>query len=277
MKNSSLRSALFFLCAGVASAAELKIEQAAIERYADGPAVYRSESFTAGEVVHFSFFAGGATRKGDAVSVSFEAEAKDPGGLLLTPRITGEEKSTLSPEDKDWKPKLRGSFALPGILLPGEYSIAVQLKDALAGTTTTAVLPFLVSGPRVQPAAALSIQNLGFYRNDTDEKALETAAYRGNEEVHVRFLVLGFKHDEKGAIRVTYGIALADASGHKLFENPSAAADEGAELYPKPYVPGMLSFTLKPGTPPGEYTLTVTARDFIGSQQTEVRRAFRLE
>jgi hypothetical protein len=267
---------LLLAFAAAAPAATLTISQLAVQQYQDGPPVLKMESFSPGQQVDFSFFAEGYTRKGADVFVSFEANAADPAGVPLCPSISGKEETTLTEHDKDWVPKLRGNFVLPALLLSGTFTLSVHLRDEISGATASQDIAFLVAGPQVEPSPDLVIRNLNFYRNDEDEKPLETAAYRVGEEIHARFAIIGFRHD-KTAVDVTYGVSLVDPNGKVLFEDPAAARDNAAEFYPKPYVPGSMAFTLKPGTPPGEFTIKITARDAIGNQQAEAHKSFRLE
>jgi hypothetical protein len=153
----------------------------------------------------------------------------------------------------------------------------VRLKDEINGETAQKDIPFLVSGVKIAPGADLAILNLDFFRNEDDIKPLHTPAFRVGEEIHVKFQIAGFHHDEKGAMHVAYGIAITDSTGRSLLEEPSAAQDDNSDFYPKPYVPGILSLTLKPGTSIGGYTLIVTAHDGVANQKAEVRRTFRIE
>lgn len=146
----------------------------------------------------------------------------------------------------------------------------------ISGATASKDLDFLVSGPKIESSPTLAIRSLNFYAKDEDEKPLEIAAYRPGEEIHARFYIVGFRHD-KTAIDVTYGVSLTDSSGQVMFQDPAAARDNSTEFYPKPYVPGAMTFTLKPGTPTGEFAITITARDAVGNQQAEARKSFRLE
>lgn len=255
----------------------LQISRAVIQQYEDGPALLKPDTVTAGETIHFSFILQGFTRKEDHVAVSFTAQAFDPAGVPLAAPLSGKTETTLAPQDKDWRPKLRGSMVLPDLLLPGEYKLHIEAKDEIAGTPITVDVPFLVAGPAVRQTAALELHNLHFYANDEVEQPLQVDAYRTGEEIHARFLITGYRHKDDGAINVAYGIKLTDSAGKVLFDNKDAALDNSAEFYPKPYIPAQLAFTLKTGTPTGEYTLEVTARDLIGQQQATEKRAFRLE
>jgi hypothetical protein len=260
-----------------ACAASLSIVRPEVERVEDGHPVFPPEAFAGGELLHFSFYVEGFTRKENAVKLRFEAEAEDSEGAALAPGFQAEESSTLTAEDKDWKPKLRGKFQLPGVLSGGACRIRIQVKDELSGESAARELTFVVSGPKIAPSPSLAIRGLNFYRNDEEERPLDVAAFRASEEIHARFQLVGYRHNERNAIDVAYGISIADASGNVLFAEPSAAQDKSEDFYPKPYVPGILSFTLKPGTPAGSYTLTVKGVDRIGAQTTETQRSFVLE
>ena len=276
-----MRAAWLLICAAAFPAIEFgaspTITHPSIARSEDGTPVYAPESFVGGETVHFSFYVEGYTRVGNAVKLNFDAQPKDAEGVALAPVESDEEPYILTPEDRDWKPKLRGSFLLPSVLAAGTYHIELKVTDVFSHQTASRDLSFLVSGIEVPKTANLAILGLAFYRNDDDEKPLSTAAYRLTEEVHARFQIVGFRRSEKGPIDVVYGISVADAEGRVLFGEANAAEDKSDEFYPKPFVPGILAFSVKPGTPPGDYVLTVTARDLIGNQTAEAHGSLRFE
>lgn len=270
---------LIAVAAGVLAASPpLSIQRAAVARVEDGHPVLPPDSFVAGEIVHFSFYVEGFARKENEVKVSFDAQPTDPAGVPLAPLITSVLTTSLTAEDKGWQPKLRGDFHLPDVLSGGSYRILLHVKDEQSGESAAHELSFLVHGSQVETSSQFRVRDLDFYRTDEDERPLAVAAYRLSEEVHARFHVVGFQHGDQGVSDVVYGIAIADMSGHVVFAEPSASEDRSQDFYPKPYVPGVVGFTLKPGTPAGEYTLTVTALDRIGGdQKAEARRSFRLE
>ncbi len=257
--------------------AALAITRAQVERVEDGRPVLPPDTFTPGETVHFSFHVEGFTRKENAVKLRFEAHPQDPLGTALVAPIAGEENASLSVEDKDWQPKLRGSFTLPSIMSGGKCRILLTVADEQSSESASHESTFEVSGPFVEPRTSLGISDLRFYRTEEDERPLDVAAFRVAEEVHARFAVAGFRHDERGATDVSYGISIADASGRVLFEEPAAARDQAQDFYPKPFVPGVVSFHLQPGSPPGEYVLYIDATDRIGDQHARMQSRFRLE
>jgi hypothetical protein len=267
----------FWVAVAAPPAQTLQINRGAIQQFEDGPPLLKSDTVTAGETIHFSFYLEGFARREDRVSVGYTAQALDASGAPLIRPLTSKNDTTLGPKDKEWQPKLRGVFALPELLFSGEYKIHIEAKDEISGALAALDLPFLVAGPEISPSPALEVQNLNFYANDEAEKPLPVSAYRPGEEIHARFTITGYKHKDEGSIHVAYGIRLTDSSGNQLFANPDAALDESAEFYPKPYIPAQLAFTLKPGTPKGEFTLEVTARDSIGGQQASAKGSFRLD
>jgi hypothetical protein len=171
---------------------------------------------------------------------------------------------------------------LPELLFAGEYKIHIDAKDEISGGSVELDIPFLVAGPPAPSAEvlrgdALQIENLNFYRDDEAEKPLDVAAYRSGEDVHARFVIAGFRRKSGEPLDVSYAIKLIDPAGKVLFENKEAARDNTAEFYPKPYIPAQLALSLKKGTPAGEFTLEVTARDGAGRHEATARRSFRLE
>ena len=268
---------LVALTATLCQAASLSITRAEIERMEDGHAVFAPDTFAPGETVHLSFYVEGFTRKENMVKLRFHAQPVDSAGVPLVTALIAEQITTLTPEDKDWLPKLRVAFTLPGVLSAGPCQIHIRLDDELSEAFAERDLSFIVSGSKVDPSDKLAIRNLDFYSTEDDERPLDVAAYRIAEEVHARFQLVGYRHNDLGGIDIAYGISIADSTGRVLFAEPSAARDKSEDFYPKPYVQGVVGFSLKPGTPAGEYVLTVTASDRLGDQKAEVHRGFRLE
>lgn len=273
-----MRIAAFLLCFGaVAWSATPEIVRPAIERSEDGAPVFAPDTFLGGETVHFSFFVERYTRVGNAVHLSFQAQSADDAEKSLAPAMTDDQTYTLAPQDRDWVPKFRGSFNLPMVLGAGNYHVTIRVTDEFTHQSVSRAVPFLVGGAPVEASPSLAIRNLAFYRNDEDARPLAVPAFRLNEEVHARFQIVGYRYSGDGSDDVSYGISVADSSGRVLFGEANAAEDKSTEFYPKPYVPGILNFSVTPGTPAGDYVLTVTARDAIGNQTAETHRSFRLE
>ncbi|MBI5918719.1 MAG: hypothetical protein HY849_05025 [Nitrosomonadales bacterium] len=119
-----------------------------------------------------------------------------------------------------------------------------------------------------------SILNLRFLKDEADRQAMEQAVYRAGETLVAKFELAGFQLGEKNRFEVDYGLAVLSASGKVLYEQPAAAADEGAPFYPRRLLNGALTLNLTAGVQAGEYALVVKARDKVGQSEAEMRATF---
>src|ERR1700733_13094558 len=92
-------------------------------QFEDGPPL-GSLRLVPGEIVYFSFSVENF-RKSDTgeVSLTGHVQAFDPTGTPIYPAEEIPILTTLSPEDKNWKPKLRAAVAIPPIAPPGFYKV----------------------------------------------------------------------------------------------------------------------------------------------------------
>src|SRR2546430_378170 len=82
-----------------------------------------------GEVLYFSCQVEGYSKtEKDEIRLTFQVEAKDANGVLLQAPTNGKVETNLSPEDKDWLPKLRATILIPPLLPPGEYQMLAKVK-----------------------------------------------------------------------------------------------------------------------------------------------------
>jgi hypothetical protein len=261
-----------------ASGQTLRVARAVISQSEDGPALANGLAFQPGDLAFFSFlvenYKTGTTGK---VQLTGHIEVFDPKGAPIVPRDEEVIGTTLSEEDKDWKPKLRSQIQLPSIAPPGNYRIKYEVADQQAHQTASGELAFPVSGRGVEPAPALAIRNLGFYRTQDDETALKTVAYRAGDMLWVRFDATGYKYGEQNSIDVTYDVAVLAPDGKQLFAQEDAATEKSQAFYPQPWVPGAFNLSLQSTMRAGTYTLVITARDGVGKQTAETKAEFRVE
>jgi hypothetical protein len=180
----------------------------------------------------------------------------------------------LSVEDKNWVPKIRHEFLIPLFLASGAYRIAVAVKDEVAGVPATLDIPFHVRGINVAPSDTLVVRNFRFVRAENSEQIV--TAFRPGEMLWARFEVTGYKVGPKNRYEVEYGLAVKRGD-EVLYSEPMAAQEQDETFYPKRYLPGALSLSLKDGVAPGEYTLVVTVRDQLGMQVAVESRPFRVQ
>lgn len=286
MKPSiSSTSSLAMLCcmfAAASSAApvpkKLAIVKLAFSQSEDGEVVSAKYQFLGGEALYFSCQVEGYTKtEKDEIRLTFQIEAKDANSLLLQAPTSGKVEATLSPEDKEWLPKLRATILIPPLLPPGEYQIAVKVKDELANAPVEAHAAFSVHGRDVEPSTTLIVRNFRFLRTEDDTKPLPVAAYRPGDAVWARFDMTGYKLGDGNQFDIEYGLVVLRADGTQAYAEPQAAAQKEQTFYPVRYQPGVLSLNLAKDQKRGEYTIVLTVRDNLGSQTYETRQKFSVE
>jgi hypothetical protein len=260
------------------AAQTIRVARAVISQSEDGPAVESGTSFQPGDIAFFSFqvenYKTGPTGK---VQLTGHIEAFDPKGTPIVPRDEEAIGTSVSDEDKDWKPKLRLQIQIPSIAPPGNYKVKFDVTDQQTHQTASGELAFPVGGKGVEAAGTLTIRNLGFYRSQDDEAPLRTVAYRAGDMLWVRFDVTGYQYGEQNSIDVAYDVAVLAPDGKQLFAQEDAAVEKSQAFYPQPWVPGAFNLSLQSTMRAGAYTLAITARDAVGNQTTASRAEFRVE
>lgn len=260
---------------------QVSIVKAVLHQFEDGPPLPANHRFYPGETVFLSFQVSGFTTKAKDsdrfLHLRYLVEAQDPAGVNLAAPQTGEVKEQITPEDKDWLPKIRYHVLVPPEAGSGAYKLKIGVKDEFGANEATREVPFEVQGRAVEPGPALAVRNFRFLRNEDDATPLAAAAYRPGDAVWARFDIIGYKYGEKNRIQVEYGLEVLRPSGALLYQEPKAAAVEEASFYPKRYVPGILSLQLTPDITKGEYTIVLKIKDGVGGQEHETRHAFRIE
>jgi hypothetical protein len=260
------------------AARTIRVVRAVLSQSEDGPAIGNGLSFLPGDIAFFSFqvenYKIGTTGK---VQLTGHIEVSDSGGVHIVPRDEEVIGTSVSEEDKDWKPKLRMQIQIPSIAPPGNYSIQFDVTDQQTRQTASGELSFPVGGMGVEPAGALTIRNLGFYRTQEEEHALMTVAYRAGDILWVRFDVTGYKYGEQNSIDVAYDVAVLASDGKQLFAQEDAAVEKSQAFYPQPWVPGVFNLSLQSTMRAGTYTLVITAHDAVGKQTAETKTEFRVE
>jgi hypothetical protein len=256
----------------------IRVARAVISESEDGPAIEDGAAFQAGDLAFFSFqvenYRTGPTGK---VQLTGHIQAFDSKGTPIVPRDEEAIGTTVSQEDKDWKPKLRLPIQIPSIAPPGNYRVKFEVTDQQARQAASGELAFLVGGKGVEPADALTIRNPGFYRTQDDETALKVVAYRAGDKLWVRFDITGYKHGEQNSIDVSYDVAVLGPDGAQLFAQDDAAVEKSQAFYPQPWVPGGFNLSLDSTMRAGTYTLVITAHDAVGKQTAETKAEFRVE
>jgi hypothetical protein len=273
-----------FGCLAFAADKPLAIDHAVFARSEDGPPEASDEDFVPGESLYFSCQVEGY-RKSDKpddygkrnVSLKFQIEVRDQGGALLKPIEEGKIETTVTQEDKDWKPRLRDTIVVPPLADTGEYVVLVKLSDELAKTVEEKRAVFHVKGRDVASSDTLTVRNFRFLRAEDDEKALPVAAYRPGDAVWARFDMTGYKFGEKNQVDVEYGLTVLREDGSVAYAEPQAAGQKIQTYYPQRYQPGVLNLNLAKDQPLGKYTIVLAVHDNLGRQMYETRETFSVE
>jgi len=268
---------LLCMAAGLFAPEPLAVIDAVVSQSDGGTPVPADFEHTPGEVFFFSFRVRGFQVTADKIQLKYRIEAFDPQGVRLMEAVEAPLAAELSPQDKDWKPKVRQEITIPPLAGSGKYRISVTVEDALAKTSTTRDIPFLVLGRAVDPSETLVVRNFRFYRSENEPEPLAKAAYRPGDAVWARFDIIGYKFGEGNRIDVSYGIAVLNAEGKVLWSQEEAAAERSQSFYPKRYVPGSMSLNLQSNIRPGAYGIAVTVKDAVGNQTYETKQTFTVE
>jgi hypothetical protein len=268
-----------FASLAYAATAPLTIVKPSVSDLEDGPAVPPSFTFVPGQFIFLSFqIAGYKVADEHKIHLSYKVDALDPNGVRLVETFSGTEDTTLSDEDKNWKPKVRRQILIPPLAPSGAYKISVQVTDDLnKGTAVSQDVPFEVRGRDVPPSDTLVVRNFHFYRAEEDRDALKVSAYKPGDTLWARFDMVGYKFGAGNSIDVDYGISVLAPSGKVLFTQDKAAEEKSSSFYPKPYVPGSMNLSLQSTIRPAQYTIVLSVRDHIGNQTAEARENFTIE
>lgn len=250
----------------------------------DGPPEASDEDFVPGQTLYFSCEVEGY-RKVDKpndypnqqIALQYEIEVHDKSGVLLKPVKDGKIETTVTHEDKDWKPKLRDTIVVPPLANTGAYTVLVKVSDELAKTTQDSRTVFHVQGHDVASSDTLVVRNFRFLRNEDDVKALPVAAYRPGDSVWARFDMTGYKLGEKNEVDIEYGLSVLREDGSVAYTQPQAATQKIQTYYPQRYQPGELNLNLAKDQALGKYTVVLSVRDNLGHQMYETRETFSVE
>jgi hypothetical protein len=228
-----------------------------------------------GETLFFSCRVSGYSKSEDEkVHLRYSVQAFDSKDVPLDELFQNDLTAEVSPQDKDWLPKISTEVAIPPLLAPGAYKIVVKVEDVLAKTSADLTVPFKVRGRTVDPSDALIVRNFHFYRDEEGTQMMEQGLYKPGDGVWAKFDLTGFKYGDHNRIDVSYVTSVIAPSGKVLWTQPEAATEKSESFYPRRYVPAAMGISLQGNIKPGEYTIAVAAKDAVGGQTYEAKFNF---
>jgi hypothetical protein len=232
----------------------------------------------AGETLFFSCrIAGYAKTPEEKVNLAYSVQAFDPKGVPLTEIYKNELVTDVTPQDKEWMPKISTEIQIPPLVAAGTYKILIKVEDMVAKTDAELSVPFEVRSKTVEPSDTLVTRSFQFFRGEEDPAPLQKPVYRGGDAVWTKFDIIGFKYGEKNHVDVSYVTSVISPSGKVLWTQPEPAVEQSDSFYPKRYVAATMGINLLANTKPGEYTIAVTITDAVGKQTYETKQTFTVE
>ncbi len=273
-----LLAVLAVLTTAQAAPSKLAIVSAILhDQREDGPEIPANYEYVPGEPLYLSYRMAGFAVKSDAVDLRWQMYLTDPDGLLLAPISNGAIRDEVTSRDKDWLPKVEQTVPLPPELYAGRYAIHLRVADELAQAAAELLIQFRVRGRAQETLPGITVRGVRFYRGEDDAIPLDPAAYRPGVTLWTRFEIAGYSLGEHNAFDVEYGLAVYGPSGNLLYEQPVAAQEHDSPFYPKRWLVGGFSLTISPNQAPGEYHVTVRARDKRAKESTEQSASFQVK
>jgi hypothetical protein len=264
-----MRSILLFTLLPVClvAAPALGIVKPVIAQSDGGDPVPPGMTHGAGETMFFSCNIAGFTKTPDSkINLAYTVQAFDPKGVPLAEIYKGEAKDEISPEDKDWLPRIETPVVLPDILRPGAYKIVIKTQDLVAKTSAELTVPFDVVGRDVAASPTLTVTGFSWFHTEDDQAPLNPPVYHAGDPLWMKFDMTGFKYGANNKIDVSFQASLVLADGKVIWNQPQPAVEQSEAFYPKPYVSAEFGINLQKDFKPGTYTMAVMVRDAIGKQ-----------
>ncbi|SPE40701.1 conserved exported hypothetical protein [Candidatus Sulfopaludibacter sp. SbA3] len=270
--------ALAFLPSLLCGATPLQIVQPIVSQSEGGVADAPGTTHIPGEILFFTCrIANYAKTPEEKIHLAYSVQPFDPKGVPLAEIYKNEMTDEVSPQDKEWMPRIATEVAIPPLVLSGDYKIVVKVEDVIAHATAELTVPFRVRGHEVVPSDKLVVRNLRFFRGEEDTEPVAKAAYKPGSVIWVKFDITGYKYGPGNKIDVSYIFKVLSGDDKVLFTNPEAAGDQTESFYPKSYVTGEFSVPIQPAVKPGSYAIAVVVTDAVGNQTCEVKHPFTVE
>jgi hypothetical protein len=273
-----MRLALVIVFASALGAAPLQIVRPILSDTEGGAALPTGFEYRPGETLFFSCrIANYQKTPEEKIHLAYSVQAFDPKGVPLVELFKNDITTEVSPQDKEWMPRIATEIAIPPLIGPGTYTIVVKTEDLVAKSKAELSVPFQVRGRRVGPSDSLTVENFQFFRGEDDTQPVEEAVYRAGDSVWTRFDVTGFRYGPGNQIDVGYAVSVLDGTGKVLWTQPEPTTERSGSFYPKLWVSASMSIAIQKNTPPGQFFLLVAVKDGVGNQTYETKAAFTVQ
>lgn len=274
-----MRTLLLALLPAVVSAAPaLEIVRPIVSQMDGGAPAPAGFEHVAGETLWIQCRVSGfAKTEKQEMHVKYSVQAFDPAGIPLDEIYTNEVKAEVSPQDKDWLPKISTSIAVPPLAGPGAYKVVIKAEDVVGMTTAELPVAFKVRARTVEPSDTLIVRNFRFYRDEDGNQPAANGIFKPGDGVFARFDIIGYKFGAKNKVDVAYITTVIAPGGKVLWTQPEPAVEQSESYYPQRYVPAAMGINLQKNIRPGEYAIGVQVKDATGNQTYESKFTFTIE
>ena len=273
-----MRPALLIAFSCCLAAAPLQVVRPVLSDSEGGAALPSGFEYRPGETLFFSCrIANYQKTPEEKVHLAYSVQAFDPKGVPLVELFKNDISAEVTPQDKEWMPRIATEIAIPPLIAAGTYRIEVKAEDLVANSKTELSVPFQVRARGVGPSDTLTVENFRFFRGEEDTQPVEKPVYRPGDSVWTRFDITGFRYGPGNQIDVGYVISVLDSTGKVLWTQPEPTVDRAGSFYPKLWVPASMSITIQKNTHPGEYVFSVAVKDGVGNQTYETKATFTVE
>lgn len=252
------------------------ITQADILDSEDGYPIPLDSAFFPGETVHLRFYVDGYSRgEYDRVWITWRIDSFGPSGDRFVMAETGSVDTELAPQDKNWRPIIRHSPAIPDHAEAGVYTVTVRVTDELKAATVERKVAIRVRGESVAPGRELTVRR--FVLTKTEGGApYEQALFEPGDTIWGGFFITGYRLTETNSFDIHATLQFLDHEGKVLY-NFRPQDEQGAPFYPRRWLPATFRLALDKALLPGRYQIALRINDRLGEQTYEARKPFWVE
>src|ERR1035441_8605377 len=125
------------------AAPALEIVRPIVAQSDGGAPTPTSYEHVAGETLFFTCRVAGYSKSPEEkIQLAYSVQAFDPKGVAIVELYKNELVAEVSPQDKEWMPKIETEVQIPPLVASGAYKIVVKVEDVLAKTTAELEVPF---------------------------------------------------------------------------------------------------------------------------------------
>src|ERR1051325_7304318 len=115
------------------AAPSLQIVKPVISQMEDGVPDPPGFEHVPGEILYFSCRIGGYSKTPEEkIHLAYSVQAFDAKGVALTELYKNELTDEVSPQDKEWTPRVATEVPIPPLIASGTYKIVVKAEDLIA-------------------------------------------------------------------------------------------------------------------------------------------------